>query len=152
MPCQSDLVKRQFRADRPNALCVADFTYISTWSGFVYVAFVTDVFARRIVGSRVSTSMRTDFVLDALNQALHERSRARVSYIIRTTDRNIFAFAIQTACWVRVCNHQRAASAIRTTTHWPKPSTAYTKRGDPSKVVAGREGNRTGDTRMGPSV
>ena len=73
VPCPSDLVKRQFRADRPDALWVADFTYCSTWSGFVYVAFVTDVFARRIVGWRVSSSMRTDFVLDALNQALHER-------------------------------------------------------------------------------
>ncbi|AME28151.1 transposase (plasmid) [Burkholderia sp. PAMC 26561] len=73
VPCPSDLVKRQFRADRPDALWVADFTYISTWSGFVYVAFVTDVFARRIVGWRVSSSMRTDFVLNALNQALYER-------------------------------------------------------------------------------
>ncbi|WP_235025607.1 IS3 family transposase, partial [Caballeronia terrestris] len=73
VPCPLDRVKRQFRADRPNALWVADFTYCWTWSGFVYVAFVTDVFARRIVGWRVSTSMRTDFVLDALNQALHDR-------------------------------------------------------------------------------
>src|ERR1700712_5862896 len=73
LPCPLDRVKRQFRADRPNALWVADFTYCWTWSGFVYVAFVTDVFARRIVGWRVSASMRTDFVLDALNQALHDR-------------------------------------------------------------------------------
>ncbi len=72
-PCPLDRVKRQFRADRTNALWVADFTYCWTWSGFVYVAFVTDVFARRIVGWRVSASMRTDFVLDALNQALHDR-------------------------------------------------------------------------------
>lgn len=125
VPCPSDLVKRQFRADRPDALWVADFTYCSTWLEFVYVAFVTDVVARRIVGWRVSSSMRTDFVLAALNQALHERQPggAVVSYIIRTTDRNILAFAIQTVCWVQVCKHQRAASAIRTTTHWPKPST-----------------------------
>lgn len=73
VPCPLDRVKRQFQADRPDALWVADFTYVWTWSGFVYVAFVTDVFARRIVGWRVSGSMRTDFVLDALNQALHER-------------------------------------------------------------------------------
>jgi putative transposase len=73
VPCPCDLVKRQFRAERPDALWVADFTSCWTWSGFVYVAFVTDVFARRIVGWRVSSSMRTDFVLDALNQALHER-------------------------------------------------------------------------------
>lgn len=67
VPCPLDRVKRQFRAERPNALWVADFTYCWTWSGFVYVAFVTDVFARRIVGWRVSALMKTDFVLDALN-------------------------------------------------------------------------------------
>ena len=69
-PCPGDRVNRQFRAERPNQLWVADFTYVSTWQGFVYVAFIIDVFARRIVGWRVSRSMRTDFVLDALEQAL----------------------------------------------------------------------------------
>ncbi len=71
----ADLVKRQFRAERPNQLWVADFTYVATWSGFVYVAFVVDVFARRIVGWRVARSMRTELVLDALEQALWSRSR-----------------------------------------------------------------------------
>ncbi len=71
----ADLVKRQFRAERPNQLWVADFTYVATWSGFVYVAFVVDVFARRIVGWRVAGSMRTDLVLDALEQALWSRAR-----------------------------------------------------------------------------
>ena len=65
-----DRVNRQFRADRPNQLWVSDFTYVSTWQGWLYVAFVIDVYARRIVGWRVSTSMTTDFVLDALEQAL----------------------------------------------------------------------------------
>ena len=65
-PCPLDRVKRQFHADRPNALWVSDFTYVSTWQGFVYVAFIIDVFARRIVGWRASSSARTDFVLDAL--------------------------------------------------------------------------------------
>lgn len=60
----SDLVERHFTATRPNQLWVADFTYVATWLGFVYVAFVIDVFARRIVGWRVSSSLRTDFVLD----------------------------------------------------------------------------------------
>ncbi len=69
----SDLVDRQFTATRPNQLWVADFTYVATWRGFVYVAFVIDVFARRIVGWRVSSSLRTDFVLDALDQAIYER-------------------------------------------------------------------------------
>ena len=64
--CPLDRVNRQFKAQRPNQLRVADFTYVSTWEGFVYVAFVVDVFARRIVGWRVGSSMQTDFVLDAL--------------------------------------------------------------------------------------
>jgi putative transposase len=68
-----DLVDRTFAAARPNQLWVADFTYVATWAGFVYVAFVIDVFARRIVGWRVSASLRTDFVLDALEQAIHAR-------------------------------------------------------------------------------
>jgi putative transposase len=69
-----DLVERQFSASRPNALWVADLTYVATWRGFVYVAFVIDVFARRIVGWRVSGSLRTDLALDALEQAIWSRS------------------------------------------------------------------------------
>ena len=69
-PCPLDRVNRQFRAERPNQLWVSDFTYVSTWQGWLYVAFVVDVFARRILGWQVSSSMRTDFVLDALEQAL----------------------------------------------------------------------------------
>jgi putative transposase len=72
-PCPADKVNRQFRAPHPNALWVSDFTYVATWQGFVYVAFVIDVFARRIVGWRVSRTAQADFVLDALEQALHER-------------------------------------------------------------------------------
>ncbi len=68
-----DLVQRHFHAERPNQLWVADFTYVATWRGFVYVAFVIDVFSRRIVGWRAHTTMRTDLVLDALEQALHDR-------------------------------------------------------------------------------
>jgi putative transposase len=69
----ADLVNRQFTATRPNQLWVADITYVATWAGFVYVAFVIDVFARRIVGWRVANSLRTDLVLDALEQALWSR-------------------------------------------------------------------------------
>ena len=75
--CPLDRVNRQFKADRPNQLWVSDFTYVSTWQGWLYVAFVIDVFARRIVGWRVSSSMRTDFVLDALEQALYDRQPER---------------------------------------------------------------------------
>lgn len=71
--CPLDRVNRQFKADRPNQLWVSDFTYVSTWQGWLYVAFVIDVYARRIVGWRVSKTMHTDFVLDALEQALYDR-------------------------------------------------------------------------------
>ena len=86
-PCPLDRVNRQFAADRPNQLWVADFTYVSTWQGFVYVAFVIDVFARYIVGWRVSTSMQTDFVLDALEQALYARRRERDGALVHHSDR-----------------------------------------------------------------
>ncbi len=72
-PCPLDRVSRQFRAERPNQLWVSDFTYVSTWQGWVYVAFVIDVFSRRIVGWRQSSSMHTEFVFDALEQALYDR-------------------------------------------------------------------------------
>jgi putative transposase len=81
-----DLVERQFAATRPNQLWVSDFTYVATWAGFVYVAFVIDVFARRIVGWRVSASMRTDFVLDALEQAIAERRAARPLGLVHHSD------------------------------------------------------------------
>jgi transposase InsO family protein len=80
-PCPRDRVNRQFTAPRPNALWVSDFTYVATWSGFVYVAFVIDAFARRIVGWRVSRSARVYFVLDALEQALHDRQPWRASLV-----------------------------------------------------------------------
>jgi putative transposase len=70
-----DLVERQFRAERPNQLWVVDFTYVATWSGFVYVAFCLDVFARVITGWRVSRSMSTDLVLDALEMGIWQRQR-----------------------------------------------------------------------------
>ena len=72
-PCPLDHVNRQFRVPRPNALGVSDFTYVATWTGFVYVAFVIDAYARRIVGWRASRTAHASFVLDALEQALHDR-------------------------------------------------------------------------------
>ncbi|WP_157896455.1 IS3 family transposase [Acidovorax carolinensis] len=86
-PCPLDRVNRQFRAERPNQLWVSDFTYVSTWQGWLYVAFVIDVFARRIVGWRVSSSMRTDFVLDALEQALYARQPEQGSSLVHHSDR-----------------------------------------------------------------
>ena len=86
-PGPLDRVHRQFRAERPDQLWVADFTYVSTWQGWLYVAFVIDVFARRIVGWRVSRTMYTDFVLDALEQALYARQPQRDSCLIHHSDR-----------------------------------------------------------------
>jgi putative transposase len=83
----ADLVDRRFVATRPNQLWVADFTYVATWRGFVYVAFVIDVFSRRIVGWRVSASLRTDFVLDALEQAIYDRRGAGVQDLVHHSDR-----------------------------------------------------------------
>lgn len=86
-PCPDDKVNRAFHADRPNQLWVSDFTYVPTWSGTVYVAFVIDVFARRIVGWRVSTSMTSQFVLDALEQALWQRKPIGNKSLIHHSDR-----------------------------------------------------------------
>ena len=81
-----DLVDRQFAATGPNQLWVSDFTYVATWRGFVYTAFVIDVFARRIVGWRVSASLRTDFVLDALEQAICDRCGTAPAALIHHSD------------------------------------------------------------------
>ena len=82
-----DLVNRQFTATRPNQLWVSDFTYVATWRGFVYVAFVIDVFARRIVGWRVASSLHTDFVLDALEQAIYDRCGDAADGLVHHSDR-----------------------------------------------------------------
>ena len=85
-PQPPDLVDRNFTATRPNQLWVSDFTYVATWRGFVYVAFVIDAFARRIVGWRVSASLRTEFVLDALEQAVCDRA-GQLDGLVHHSDR-----------------------------------------------------------------
>jgi putative transposase len=87
-PCPLDRVNRDFKAPRPNALWVADFTYVATWAGFVYVAFVIDAFARRIVGWQVSRTAEAGFVLDALEQALHAR-RPLAGGLVHHSDRGV---------------------------------------------------------------
>lgn len=89
----ADLVNRQFQAERPNQLWVADFTYVATWAGVVYVAFVIDVYARRIVGWRVSRSMTAELVLDALEQSLWARGEA--DGLIHHSDRGSQYLAIR---------------------------------------------------------
>jgi putative transposase len=86
-PCPLDHVNRVFHAPAPNMLWLSDFTYVSTWSGFAYVAFVIDAYARRIVGWRVSRTAHASFVLDALEQALHERRPAHRGGLVHHSDR-----------------------------------------------------------------
>jgi putative transposase len=86
-PCPLDHVNRQFKAAHPNALWLSDFTYVATWAGFVYVAFVIDAYARRIVGWRVSRTAHAGFVLDALEQALHDRRPLRRGGLVHHSDR-----------------------------------------------------------------
>ena len=88
-PCPLDKVNRAFKVSRPNALWVVDFTYVHTWAGFVYVAFVIDAFARRIVGWKVSTSATAGFVLDALEQAIHARRPSAEDGLIHHSDRGV---------------------------------------------------------------
>lgn len=87
LPCPLDRVNRQFRVPAPNMLWVSDFTYVATWKGFVYVAFVIDAYARRIVGWRVSTTPHAGFVLDALEQAVHERRPVKAMGLVHHSDR-----------------------------------------------------------------
>jgi transposase InsO family protein len=87
--CPLDRVNRQFKAPRPNMLWLSDFTYVATWQGFVYVAFVIDAFARRIVGWRASRTAHTSFVLDALEQALHDRQPVKRGGLVHHSDRGV---------------------------------------------------------------
>jgi putative transposase len=91
----ADLVTRQFKASRPNQLWVADLTYVATWRGFTYVAFVIDVFSRRIVGWRASNSLRSDLALDALEQALYDRPIAESGRLIHHSDRGVQYLSIR---------------------------------------------------------
>ena len=90
-PCPLDRVNRQFQAPAPDVLWVSDFTYVATWTGFVYVAFVTDVYARRIVGWRASRTAHAGFALDALEQAIHDRRPARGGGLVHHSGRGASA-------------------------------------------------------------
>jgi len=113
-----DLVTRQFTATRPNPLWVADLTYVATWRGFVYVAFVIDAFSRRIVGWRASSSLRSDLALDALEQALYDRPIGESERLVHHSDRvcSTCRFATRSG-WPRPASSPRwAVPATRTTT------------------------------------
>ena len=130
-PCPLDRVNRQFRADRPNQLWVSDFTFVSTWQNWVYVAFVIDVFARRIVGWRVSRSMHTDFVLDALEQALYARQPERDKALIHHSDRGSQYVSIRYAERLVEAGIEPPVGSKEATTAtpmpWWKPSMACAK-------------------------
>ena len=106
-PSPDDKVNRQFKADRPYQLWVSDFTYVPTWSGTVYVAFVIDVFARRIVGWRVSTSMATQFVLDALEQVIWQRKTSDNIALIEYSTALGHLFHEHVASHSMTCGHPR---------------------------------------------
>ena len=111
-----DLVDRRFVATRPNQLWVSDLTYVATWRGFVYAAFVIDVFARRIVGWRVSSSLHADLALDALEQALHQRSDR--DGLVHHSDRGVqyLSMHIRNAWPMPASPRRWAAAATRMTT------------------------------------
>ena len=128
-PWPLDHVKRQFRAPRPNVLWVSDFTYVATWQGFVYVAFVIGTFARRIVGWRASRTAHTSFVLDALVQALHDRRPVHRAGLVHHSDRGSQYGAIKYTERLAEAGIEPLWEASATaTTPWLKPSTVFTRR------------------------
>ncbi len=116
-----DRVNRDFVVSAPNRLWVADLTHVATWRGFVYVAFVIDAFARRIVGWRVSGSLRTDIALDALAQALYDRRIAEESELIHHSDREVQYVSIRSATYRRQ-NMRWRTIASRTSQLWQSDS------------------------------
>ncbi len=154
VPCPLDRVNRQFKADRPNQLWVSDFTYVSTWQGFVYVAFVIDVFARRIVGWRVSRSMRTDFVLDALEQALYARRAERAGALVHHSA----GVAIRQHSLHRTLGRGRHRTLRRQQGRQLRqrlgrdPQWPVQGRGHPPQGLEDLRGRRTGHPRMGRLV
>jgi putative transposase len=129
-PRPADLVDRDFSATRPNQLWVADLTYVATWSGFVYVAFIIDAFSRFVVGWQASRSLRTDLALDALEMAIWRR-RAHLAGLVHHSDRGsqpgIWLSATPTASPRPARSPRSARAEIPTTTPWPRPSSACTR-------------------------
>ncbi len=126
----ADLVDRDFNATAPNRLWVADLTYVSTWPGVVYTAFVTDVFSRYIVGWKVSTTLRAELALDALEMAIWSRG---------TTDLkgSTWPFAIPNGWPTRERSARSGRAAIPMTTRWPSPSSASTRPSSSASKVRG---------------
>ena len=150
-PCPLDKVNREFRVPAPDMLWVSDFTYVATWRGFAYVAFVIDAYARRIVGWRVSTSAHAGFVLDALEQAVHERrptegDGAHPSLAIAA--RNTCRSDTPSGSATPASSLLSAVSETATTTHWPRRSTACSR---PRSSIAAALGAASKPSNMQPS-
>jgi len=132
----------QFKTGRPNKLWVADFTYMPTWSGTIYVAFVIDVFARRIMGWRTSTSMKTQFVLDALDQAIWQRKTPDNKALVHHSDRGSQYLSIKyiPSDWqMPRLIFRSEPSVMPTTMRWPSASSAYS---EPKSSTRSVRGNR----------
>ena len=129
-PCPRDHVSRQFRVAAPNILWVSDFTYVATWQGFVYVAFVIDAFARRIVGWRVSRSQHAGFVLDALEQVLAARRPFAGQGLVHHSDRGSQYVSIRYTERLAEAGIEPSAGSVGepTTTPSRRRSTASTRR------------------------
>jgi len=135
-PCPLDHVNRVFHAPAPNMLWLSDFTYVSTWSSFIYVAFVIDAYARRIVGWRVSRTTHASFVLDALEQALHERRPVHRGGLVHHSDRGSQYVSIRYTERLAEAGIEPSvgSSATLTTTlsrddQWPLQSRGHSGRG-----------------------
>jgi len=156
VPCPLDRVNRQFTAPRPNVLWVSDFTYVATWAGFVYVAFVIDAFARRIVGWRVSRTAHADFVLDALEQALHERRPIRGGGLVHHSDRGVQYLSIKYTERLAEAGIEPSVGSIGDSYDNALAETInglYKSRGDPSaRPLAQLRGGRVRHPRMGRLV
>jgi putative transposase len=126
-PCPLDHVNRVFHAPAPNMLWVSDFTYVSTWTGFVYVAFVIDVYARRIVGWRTSRTAHASFVLDALEQALHERRPTRRGGLVHHSDRGSQYVSIRYSERLAEAGIEPSVGSVGDSYDSPKRSTASTR-------------------------
>jgi hypothetical protein len=150
--CPLDGVNRVFHAPAPNRLWLTSSTYVSTWSGFVYVAFVIDAYARRIVSCQVSRTAHASFVRAALEQALHERRPVHRGGLVHHSDRDLNKSASATpGAWRKqALSLSSAASEIPTTTRWPRRSTVSTRpRSSVAVAVAQLRGRRIRDADLG---
>ena len=150
----ADLVTRQFTAVRPNPLWVADLTYVATWRGFVYVAFVIDVFSRRIVGWRASTSLRSDLALDALEQALYDRPLIQAEPLVHHSDRGVQYLSIRYTERLAQAGIEPSVGSTGDSYDNARAETRVVQDGgDPSsRTVEGARGRRVRDARVGRMV